>query len=129
MSGDRIIDRPEMQLLLHGVEKGQFNAVLCMDLDRLGRGNMLVQGLIQQSFKESKTLIITPRKVYNLQDEQDEELSEFESFMARRELKIITRRMQIGRKQSAQEGRSISKKPPFGYLRDDNNRLYLAQLS
>lgn len=123
VSGDRIIARPEMQRLLCGVETGQFSAVLCMDLDRLGRGNMLDQGLIQQCFKESGTLIITPRKVYDLRDEMDEEWSEFESFMARRELKIITRRMQRGRRQSAKEGRSISKKPPYGYVRDENNRL------
>ncbi|GEO26874.1 serine recombinase [Alicyclobacillus acidoterrestris] len=124
VSGDRIFDRPEVQQLLRGVEAGEYNAVLCMDLDRLGRGNMRDQAYIQEAFKDSKTLIITPRKVYNLQDEQDEEWSEFESFMARRELKTITRRLQQGRKQSAQDGRSISKKPPFGYLRDENNRLY-----
>ncbi|UOF90852.1 recombinase family protein [Fodinisporobacter ferrooxydans] len=124
VSGERIIDRPEMQKLIHTVREGKYKAVLCMDLDRLGRGNMVDQGLIQDAFKSSNTLIITPRKVYNLQDEMDEEWSEFEAFMARRELKIITRRMQRGRKQSAAEGKSISKKPPYGYLRDDSLKLY-----
>ncbi|WP_018132704.1 recombinase family protein [Effusibacillus pohliae] len=124
VSGERIIDRPEMQRLLHAVQEGRYNAVLCMDIDRLGRGNLVDQGLIQDAFKASRTLIITPRKVYDLQDEMDEEWSEFEAFMARRELKIITRRLQRGRRQSAAEGRSISKKPPYGYLRDENLKLY-----
>jgi site-specific DNA recombinase len=124
VSGERILDRPEMQRLLHNVQAGSYTAVMCMDLDRLGRGNMVDQGLIQEAFKTSNTLIITPRKVYDLQDELDEEWSEFEAFMARRELKIITRRLQRGRKQSASLGKSISKKPPFGYLRDESLRLY-----
>lgn len=124
VSGERIVDRPEMQRLLHAVEEQKYAAVLCMDIDRLGRGNMVDQGLIQDVFKTSKTLIVTPRKVYDLQDEMDEEWSEFEAFMARRELKIITRRLQRGRQQSVKEGKMIGRRPPFGYLRDENLRLY-----
>lgn len=124
VSGERIIDRPEMQKLLHNVQDGKYDAVLCMDMDRLGRGNMIDQGLIQEAFKTTRTLIITPRKVYDLEDEHDEEWSEFEAFMARRELKIITRRMQRGRRLSAQDGKSITKGPPYGYLRDEHFKLH-----
>ncbi len=124
VSGERIIDRPAMQRLLQTVELARYQAVLCMDVDRLGRGNMIDQGIIQDIFKQSRTLIITPRKVYDLQDDMDEEWSEFEAFMARRELKMITRRMQRGRRQSALEGKSISRKPPYGYLRDHTLHLH-----
>ncbi|MCL6593695.1 MAG: recombinase family protein [Alicyclobacillus sp.] len=124
VSGERILDRPEMQRLLQAVQQGKYTAVLCMDIDRLGRGNMIDQGLIQEAFKSSRTLIITPRKVYNLDDELDEEWSEFESFMARRELKIITRRLQRGRRDSSREGKHVGKKPPYGYLRREDLRLY-----
>ncbi|MBX5436723.1 MAG: recombinase family protein [Alicyclobacillaceae bacterium] len=124
VSGERILDRPEMQRLLQNVRQGKYTAVLCMDIDRLGRGNMIDQGLIHEAFKTSETLIITPRKVYDLDDELDEEWSEFESFMARRELKIITRRLQRGRRESSREGRHVAKKPPYGYLRGDDLRLY-----
>jgi hypothetical protein len=44
--------------------------------------------------------------------------------VAREELKAITRRMQRGRVASAKEGKSITKHPPYGYLRDENLRLY-----
>ncbi|GMA55474.1 hypothetical protein GCM10025857_68310 [Alicyclobacillus contaminans] len=124
VSGERIVDRPQMQQLLHNVRDGQYTAVLCMDIDRLGRGNMIDQGLIQDAFKTSRTLIITPRKVYDLQNELDEEWSEFEAFMARRELKIITRRLRRGLMASAREGRFIARKAPYGYLKDENKRLY-----
>lgn len=125
MSGDRIIDRPEVQRLLHAVREGQYEAVMVMDLDRLGRGNKMDQGLIQDAFQSSGTLIITPRKVYDLNDELDEDWSDFELFLARHELKIIKRRLQRGRRLSvAQQGRHIAAKPPYGYRRDENLKLH-----
>lgn len=115
VSGERIAMRPQMQQLLNDVENGRYQAVLVMDMDRLGRGNMQEQGLIIDTFREANTLIITPRKTYDLRNEMDEEWSEFEAFMARKELKIITRRLQSGRVRSAQEGNYNSTYPPFGY--------------
>ncbi|MFH5796928.1 recombinase family protein, partial [Clostridium perfringens] len=78
-------------------------------------GNMQDQGLILETLKKSKTKIITPRKTYDLTNEFDEEYSEFEAFMARKELKLITRRMQRGRIKSVEEGKFIASKPPYGY--------------
>ena len=115
ISGERIQHRPEMMKLLKEVENGMYQAVLVMDMDRLGRGNMQEQGLIIDTFRESNTLIITPRKTYNLRNEFDEEYSEFEAFMARKELKIITRRLQSGRIRSAKEGNFNATYAPFGY--------------
>lgn len=114
-SGERIEDRPEIIKLLNDVEDGKYDAVLCMDIDRLGRGDMRDQGTIIATFKESKTFIITPNKCYDLEDEFDEEYSEFEAFMARRELKMITKRMQRGRVASVKEGRYLGSVPPYGY--------------
>ena len=115
ISGESISYRPKMLELLEEVKQGLYDAVLVMDIDRLGRGNMQDQGLILDTFKQSKTKIITPRKVYDLSNEFDEEYSEFEAFMARKELKLITRRMQRGRIKSVEEGKCISSNAPFGY--------------
>ncbi len=95
-SGESIKDRPRMIELLKEVEDNQYDAVLVMDIDRLGRGNMQDQGLILDTFKNSNTEIITPRKTYNLNNEFDEEYSEFEAFMARKELKLINRCCNVG---------------------------------
>ncbi len=115
VSGEHIEHRPRMIELLDEVKNNKYDAVLVMDLDRLGRGNMQDQGIILDTFKQSKTKIITPRKVYNLDDEFDEEYSEFEAFMARKELKLINRRLQRGRIKSIEEGKYISPDAPYGY--------------
>lgn len=115
-SGESLMHRPEMLELLKEVEAKEYDAVLVMDMDRLGRGNMQEQGLILETFRKSGTKIITPRKTYDLNDEWDEEYTEFETFMARRELKLITRRMQGGRIRSVEEGNYIGTRPPYGYI-------------
>ncbi|MGF6352433.1 site-specific DNA recombinase [Paenibacillus sp. 4624] len=115
VSGESLLHRPQMNELLKEVSLGEYDAVLVMDVDRLGRGNMQEQGLILETFRESNTKIITPRKVYDLNNEFDEEYSEFEAFMARKELKIINRRLQGGRVRSVEEGNYIGTRPPYGW--------------
>lgn len=123
-SGEFISERPEMQTMLRQVENDMVDAVLCMDLDRLGRGDMVDQGTIYRILKNSDTVIITPSEIINPADENQELTFSIKSLIAREELKSIVKRMQRGRKQSSREGKSISKKPAYGYCRDENLKLY-----
>ncbi|MGX8709483.1 MAG: recombinase family protein [bacterium] len=116
VSGESLYARPQMLQLLADVEHGQFDAVLCMDIDRLGRGAMSDQGVILETLKNADTKIITPRKVYDLNNEMDETYSEFETFMARQELKAIKRRMQRGIQKTIAEGGYIAN-APYGYVK------------
>ena len=115
VSGDSLFFRPKMLELLKEVEEKKYTGVLVMDIDRLGRGGMKDQGIILDAFKESNTEIITPTKTYNLNNEFDEEMTEFKTFFARRELKSITKRMQGGRVRSVEDGNYIGTNPPLGY--------------
>lgn len=122
VSGESILHRPQMLELLKEVEQGMYDAVLCIDIDRLGRGKKQEQGIIEDTFKESGTKIITLRKTYDLHDEFDEEYMEFETFMARKELKMITRRLQRGRIASVESGNYVGTHPPYGYqIKDLSN--------
>lgn len=115
VSGDSLFCRPQMLDLLKEVEENKYDGVLVMDIDRLGRGGMKDQGIILEAFKESNTSIITPGKTYDLNNEYDEEMTEFKTFFARRELKSITKRMQGGRIRSVERGNYIGTRPPLGY--------------
>ena len=114
VSGESLYARPQMLRLLEDVESGRFDAVLCMDLDRLSRGRMKDQGIILDAFKDSGTLIVTPEKVYDLSDEIDDELAEFKTFISRREYKIINKRLRRGLKRTIQEGCYVAN-APYGY--------------
>lgn len=117
VSGETIDARPEIRRMLAAVERGSYDGVLVMDADRLARGDSVDQGIISRTFRLSGTKIITPRKIYDPNSEFDEEYFEFELFMARREYKIINRRIQCGRTVSAKEGRYVGSVAPYGYDR------------
>ena len=114
VSGDSLYSRPQMLRLLEAVERGVYDGVLCMDIQRLGRGSMSDQGAILDAFKLSGTKIITPNKVYDLSDENDETYTEFETFLGRQEYKMIKRRLRRGLKATIESGGYIAN-PPYGY--------------
>jgi DNA invertase Pin-like site-specific DNA recombinase len=120
VSGESVAERPRIQEMLRDIDAGLVDAVLVMDLDRLGRGDMLDQGMLDRSFRYSGTKIITPTEIYDPESETWELVFGIKSLVAREELKAITRRMQRGRVASASEGKSISKVPPYGYKRTDD---------
>lgn len=123
VSGESVTERPRIQEMLRSVEAGTVDAVLVMDLDRLGRGDMLDQGLLDRAFRYSATKILTPTESYDPSSETWELVFGIKSLVAREELKAITRRMQRGRVASAGEGKSISKIPPYGYIRNEDLHL------
>ena len=115
VSGETIQDRPVVQELLKKIEAGYYKAVLVMEIERLARGNTIDQGIIAQTFQLTNTLIITPNKTYDTNNEYDNEFLEFGLFMSRREYKAISRRIQAGRIQSVKEGNFIGSVTPYGY--------------
>lgn len=119
VSGESLGRRPEMLKLLDEVEEGLYDAVLVKDFDRLGRGNMLEQGIIIETFRKSATKIITPDKLYDLANEFDEEYIDISAFFARKELKMITKRLHCGRMKSVADGNYISPFAPYGYDKKD----------
>lgn len=126
VSGESIEARPQMLRLLSDVENGRWAGVLCMDIDRLARGDSADQARIARTFRIAKTLIITPARVYDTTCDSDEEYVDFELFMARREYKAISRRIMRGRIASAREGHFIGSTPPFGYdkIKPEKGRGY-----
>jgi len=117
VSGDTIAERPEVRRLLDDVAAGLWAGVLVMDVDRLGRGDSIDQGVIMQTFLYSGTLIITPDKTYDPADESDSEFFEIKLFFSRREYNMIKKRMQRGRVAAALAGCYSSPRAVFGYER------------
>lgn len=116
-SGETIASRPVIQQVLQEVEQGIWAGGIVMEVERLARGDTIDQGIVAQTFKLSNTKIVTPIKIYDPNNEFDEEYFEFGLFMSRREYKTINRRLQRGRIASVKEGKYVSNKTPYGYKR------------
>ena len=113
-SGEKLYARPEMLKLLERIRSGDIDAVLCMDIDRLGRGGMADQGTIFDAFRDAGTLIITPEKTYDLTNDMDIEMTEFKAFFARAEWRAIRKRMRRGLMQTIEVG-GYTANAPYGY--------------
>ena len=121
VSGDKLYCRPQMLRLLSDAESGAFDSVLCMDIDRLGRGAASEQGLILETFKANGIKIVTPRQIFDLNNDLDEDYAEYKSFFARQELKMIKRRMRNGTLKSVNDGCYLWT-APYGYRNTTVNK-------
>jgi site-specific DNA recombinase len=115
-TSDSIEMRPKISKLLTEVEDRVYDAVCVVEYDRLSRGDMGDQDRIAKIFKKSETLIITPDKIYDLNNDIDDEMVEFKGFLARREYKMITKRLRQGKKIGSRQGQWTNGTPPFPYV-------------
>lgn len=115
VSGESLSARPKMMKLLELVNTGMYAGVICIDIERLSRGSSLESGYIMQIFQTNNCKIITPSKIYDLQNESDEQFTDMKFMFSRYELKTITKRLVRGRNQSASEGKFLGSIPPYGY--------------
>ena len=115
VSGESLSARPKMQRLLELVGTGNYAGVICMDIERLSRGSSMESGYIMQVLQVNGCKIITPNKVYDLQNESDEQFTDMQFLFSRFELRTINRRLVRGRNQSASEGKYMGSMAPYGY--------------
>lgn len=116
VSGESIASRPEIQKVLERVSSENIKGVLCIDTERLSRGDSIDSGIIQNTFMYSNTLIITPSKTYDLSNENDEQYMGMSLMFAHWELNTIRRRLFNGRCTSASEGKYVGSVAPYGYM-------------
>lgn len=114
-TGDSIEVRPVFKRLLEDIEQGLYDAVACVDIDRLGRGSKSDQDLIENTFRKANTLIATPTKIYDLTNEDDEFVVDMKGFLARREYKMIVKRLSQGKKVGSRRGDWTNGTPPYPY--------------
>lgn len=115
VSGDSIQNRPEMQRLLQDIRDGKINSVFVVEIQRLARGATKDQGIVAEAFKMTDTLIVTPDKTYDPNNEIDQQFFEFGLYLSRIELNFIKKRMLNGRLDSIKEGNYLAGHAPFGY--------------
>ncbi len=117
VSGDTISDRPQMQKVLELIESDDVKGVLCIEIERLARGNSIDQGVIAQKFQITNTKIITPVKIYDLDNEFDLSFFEDGLYQSRKFLTYTKKILSRGKIQSVKEGKFIGSKAPLGYDR------------
>lgn len=117
VSGETIEDRPEVQKLLKKIESPKYKAILIVEIQRLSRGDLEDAGRLIKILRYTKTIVITPQKIYDLQDEYDREFFERELKRGNEFLEYQKKIMNRGKLLSVSQGNFIASMPPYGYDR------------
>ncbi|MFN7250785.1 MAG: recombinase family protein [Anaerobacillus sp.] len=117
--------RTELTRMLKEVEKGSYDAVLVMDVDRLSR-SVKDSAIIKAIFAENDVLIITADlQVIDLNEDNDSLVSDFMDVLSSFEYKQIRKRMMRGKRAGAEKGEWNNGVPPFGYKVDKANKTLI----
>ena len=115
VSGETILERPEMQRLLDDLDDGKWDGVLVVEVSRLGRPNTKEQGIICEYLEDAEVFVVTLEGVYDTTVEADMDYIEYGFQKARNDWKAINKTQKRGRIRSAKEGNYPFSRPPHGY--------------
>ncbi len=125
ISGETISERPAMIRLLEDAERGLFDAVFVVDIDRLTRARKSIDWeYIKDSLRKGNVKVVTPSQEYDFDDEDQEFMSDLFSTISGYEKKKIIRRLMRGKREKAKQGKFIGGKSPFGYTYDEETKEY-----
>lgn len=116
-SGEKIKTRPVFQNVLKMIESEEVDGVLVLNCSRLSRGDLVDCGTIINTFELTKTLVLTPPKIYNLADKYDKRFFKDELLRGNDYLEQTKELLSNGRHWSASQGKYIHSVAPFGFDR------------
>lgn len=115
VSGETLESRPEMQKLLRLIESPKIKAVVCVEPQRLSRGDYEDIGRIVKLLRYTNTLVMTLSYTYDLRDERDRDMFERELKRGNEYLEYNKRIMQNGKLLAVSNGNYIGRVAPYGY--------------
>ena len=115
VSGETISDRPEFQKVLKKIESPTIKAVLVVECPRLSRGDLEDCGRIIKLFRYTSTFVITPQRMYDLQEEFDREGFEREIKHGNYYLEYTKKILKRGIDYVVRMGGFVGSVAPYGY--------------
>jgi len=126
ISGETIDERPAMIKLLEDAERGLFDAVFVVDIDRMTRARKSVDWeIIKDSLRKGGVKLVTPGTEYDFDDADQEFMSDLFSRISAYEKKKIMRRMQRGKEEKAKKGKFFGGRVLYGYRYDEETKDYI----
>lgn len=115
--GEDIADREEMCKVLARIEDADVLGCACADPQRLSRGSLTDCDLIIDKFRFTKSLVITPSMVYDLENKMERRFFQDELMRGRDYLDYVKEVLYRGRASSSSRGNYVLSRAPYGYDR------------
>lgn len=112
--GENIADREEMCKVLARMEDPNVLGCACADPQRLSRGSLTDCDLLIDKLRFTKTIVVTPVMVYNIENKMERRFFQDELMRGRDYLEYLKEVLFRGRYQSAARGCVVGS-PPYGY--------------
>ena len=117
-SGEKISSRPVFQQVLKKIETDtDIDGVLVVNCSRLSRGDLVDCGNLINILEVTKTLVLTPPKIYNLQNKYDKRFFKDELLRGNDYLEQTKELLSNGRHWSVSQGKYVGSVAPWGYDR------------
>ncbi|MFC1698628.1 recombinase family protein [Candidatus Omnitrophota bacterium] len=107
-------NRPVLQKLLDEVDDGKFQYVFVTEIDRLSRNPALLN-FIKKILHDNNVKIVTLSQTFNLEDDEDDFMSDLLGLLAKRENRVRAKRSKRGKLECALKGRWPGGPSPFGF--------------
>lgn len=114
-SGESISERSEIQKVLARLEDPAVLGVICIEPSRLTRGDLSDCAKIIDTFRYSKSLVVTPYMTYDLENKMERKFFQDELLRGNDYLEYTKTILQRGKVASAKRGAYIGSIPPYGY--------------
>lgn len=114
VSGETIAGRPEVQKILRMIESPKYKAILVVEIERLSRGDLEDCGRLMKLLRYTHTMVITPRRIYDLEDEDDRDRFERVLKQGNEYLEYFKKIQKRGIERSVADGNFIYG-APYGY--------------
>lgn len=117
VSGETLKERPEINIVLRKVESPKYKAIAVVEPERLTRGDLEDIGRLMKLLKHTNTYVITPRRYYDLRDEDDWEAFERELKRGNDYLEYTKKILVRGKLLAVSQGDFLGTIPPYGFDR------------
>ena len=115
VSGESISERVKIKKVLARIEDPNVVGVVCVDPQRLSRGDLLDCGTLINTFMYSKTFVATPMMIYDLSNKMERRFFQDELMRGRDYLDYTKEVLNRGKIAAIKKGNFISSKAAFGY--------------
>ena len=119
-------DRPDFNRLIKDIEKGKINMVITKDMSRLGRDYIETGRYIEKYFPEHGVrYIAVTDNIDTFIDGSNNDIAPFKAIINDMYAKDISKKIKSSLKAKQKEGKWVSGRFPFGYMKDPNNKNHL----
>ncbi len=121
--GSFTFDRPDFNRMIAGVEAGNIGTIIIKDMSRIGRDYLKVGYYTEIDFPEAGVRFISINNGIAGANQQDSDFTPFLNIINEWYAKNTSKKIRAVFKSKGQSGKPLCTIPPYGYLKDPEDKL------